>query len=70
MHITDIDNRGTEAVPFGYVYFDDGARVGYTGGEGWAVFGGGGWPETPEHREAAKAHLVEHGNTVPEEAGR
>lgn len=70
MHITDIDNRGTEAVPYGYVYFDDGHRVGYTGGEAWAVIGGGGWPETGAHREAAEAHLREHGITMPEATGR
>ena len=27
--ITQVDNRGDDSVPYGYVYFSDGSRIGY-----------------------------------------
>lgn len=30
LHVTEHDNRGTKADPFGYVYFSDGVRMIYS----------------------------------------
>ena len=32
--ITEWDNRGTQEVPFGFIYFNDGSRIGYAEGTG------------------------------------
>lgn len=66
MDIIGIDNRGSDEAPFGYVYFGDHYRVGYTGGAAIAVFGGGdAWPEpTRGHLDAAREYLREHGTAA------
>lgn len=56
------DNRG-DTYAFGYVYFNDGTRVGYAVNHG--VFRGGGWGgETATHYELAVDFLAANGITV------
>ncbi len=52
--IKGIDNRGTEEVPFGYVYVDD-TRVGFTSSDG--VWPTNGWDSTPAQWRAASDFL-------------
>lgn len=54
------ENRGTQAVPFGFVYFNDGSRVGYSQDDStprqmqlWQPRTNGGG----EHREIGDRHL-------------
>lgn len=55
--IKGVDNRGTEEVPFGYVYVDD-TRVGFSGDEGtWPTYH---WPSTASQARAAAHYLDEH----------
>lgn len=47
--VEGVDNRGDENVPYGYVYFSDGVRVGFgdtrDGMGAFGLFGGqAGWP--------------------------
>jgi hypothetical protein len=59
MKIVQVENRGTETTRFGYIYFDDGARVAYAQGD-WAVSEtarSGELTSGPEHVKAAKAWL-------------
>lgn len=58
------DNRGTEDVPYGFVYFTDGMRVAYTGnrnadGMTYEITDtSGGWgPVTEIHRRMAREYL-------------
>lgn len=71
MEITDIDNRGTEEVPYGLVYFADNTRIAYDKiDDDWQFSGSGSKRyRTPtfRHEYAAMAHLSEHGPTMPEE---
>lgn len=54
------DNRGTTEVPFGFVYFSDHTRVGYTGTKGADAAMTGGWETvTPDHVEVADRYLNE-----------
>lgn len=54
--VTGTDNRGTDEVPYGFVYFSDGKRVVYSGTD--VHEGTGGWePVTEEHRELAREYL-------------
>lgn len=61
--VESYDNRGTPTEPFGFVYFSDGTRVGYTpklerGKELWA----GNWgPVDHRHMRAAYRFLTEKG---------
>lgn len=49
-----IDNRGTEEVPFGYVYLD-GTRVGFSQGDGvWLTRG---WDADQTHLDEAEEFL-------------
>lgn len=60
---THHDNRGTEDVPFGFVYFDDGKRCAYARGVGehdGVSTGTGGWPEVGmDHVHEAQRYLRE-----------
>lgn len=70
MEITEIDNRGTDEVPFGFVYFKDGTRIAYSKLDSKWEFSGSGSnfhrSPTIRHELAAKEHLEQHGPTVPE----
>jgi hypothetical protein len=56
------DNRGSEDVQFGFVYFEDDRRVGYTTASGVVPNATGGWgPITPEHVRAAVEFLKNDG---------
>lgn len=78
MKIESIDNRGDDEVPFGYVYFDDGARTAYakftdedTGDVEWKLSGPGSshWKlPTARHDLMALTHLKEHGPKMPDDA--
>ncbi len=63
VEITGIDNRGDEAVPFGYVYFSDDVRVGFgdtRGGIGdHGLFGGNWGVPTERHYTLAEEALTE-----------
>jgi hypothetical protein len=55
--IKGVDNRGTEEVPFGYVYVDD-TRVGFAGDSGtWPTHN---WPSTDAQAKAAADYLDKH----------
>lgn len=57
--VTSIDNRGTHAVPFGYVYFDDDTRVSYAFREGIIMIMNGNWGgNTQEHKRVAKSAIL------------
>lgn len=59
LQVTDSDNRGTQEVPFGFVYFSDDRRVAYTG-SGVVADATGGWgPVTSDHVRLAEQYLVE-----------
>lgn len=55
------DNRGTDEVAFGFVYFTDGKRVAYTSSGGVTGSSGGWGILFPEHVEAATNYLKEKG---------
>lgn len=68
LEATEADNRGTDDVPYGFVYFSDGLRVAYTGNRVGDEYGttmtyeitdtSGGWgPVTETHRRLAGAYL-------------
>lgn len=60
LHVINHDNRGTVEVPFGFVYFNDHTRVGYTGTKGADATLTGGWETvTPDHVEVADRYLYE-----------
>lgn len=68
--ITDIDNRGTEERPWGFVYFRnrEAATFGVGDDNAWAVTDGGpNWPTLPSEAQlaAALAHLEQHGPRMP-----
>lgn len=69
MEITEIDNRGDDEVPFGFVYFKDNTRIAYAkNGDTWQFSGSGSnfyHSPTIRHELAAKEHLEQHGPTVP-----
>lgn len=50
-----VDNRGSEDVPFGYVYVED-TRVGFGNTEVWPA---NGWHCTDAHLNRAADHLTE-----------
>lgn len=57
VEIKGIDNRGTDEMPFGYVYVDD-TRVGFAGDSGtWPTHG---WDSNADQVAAAAAHLDAH----------
>lgn len=57
-----IENRGSVKVPFGWVYFNDGARVGYSHGKVWDREDYNSWELlTPEHIDTARKVLKEKG---------
>jgi hypothetical protein len=61
IEVTGYDNRGSQDVPFGYVYFADGTRVCYAQGDVWE----GNWGSVAnEHFIAAAAFLAERGIVV------
>lgn len=53
-NVKGIDNRGTEEVPFGYVYVDD-TRVGFSQSDG--VWPTNGWHSSPAQQRAASDFL-------------
>lgn len=67
LKITEHDNRGTEADPFGYVYFTDGTRLAFaphTSGlsNPLGLFPVRGWgPVNKNHYEVATAYLTDKG---------
>lgn len=59
LQATSHDNRGSDEVPFGFVYFNDDRRVAYAHK---VTFGTGGWPRvTAEHVRLAQQYLTAHG---------
>lgn len=52
--VEGVDNRGTEEVPFGFVYFKD-TRIGFASLHG--VFKSNGWGSTNRHLVATIEHL-------------
>lgn len=61
LKVDTVDNRGSADVPFGYVYFSDGSRVGYAPGAEHELFAGN-WAEvTVQHLRLAHQYLAEHG---------
>lgn len=66
--VVDLDQRGSDAVPFGYLYFNDGTRTGYNLlNDIWHIFGGGqAWPvPTEDHYNTARAYLEANGAVSP-----
>ncbi len=59
LKVTSYENRGTKAVPFGYVYFNDDTRMGFAQDRGVFVANWGGG--TSRHVEMALAALKEVG---------
>lgn len=58
LRVINHDNRGDDRVPFGFVYFNDHTRVGYTGTKGADASMTGGWETvTPDHVEVADRYL-------------
>lgn len=57
------DNRGDDEYPYGFVYFNDDTRVGYTSDAGVFPTQPGLYKATddPAHLEMARAYLREHG---------
>lgn len=53
--IKGVDNRGSDQVPFGFVYVDE-TRVGFADA---TVFQANGWHSDESHLEAAADHLTE-----------
>ena len=51
-----VDNRGSDQVPFGYVYVDD-TRVGFADSTVWFT---NGWHATDEQLYKAADYLTEH----------
>lgn len=76
MKIETIDKRGTEELPFGYIYFSDGSRTGFASAYGptageilWELTGSDSehWkPISVAHQKLALQHLRTHGAKVPE----
>ncbi len=63
VRVTGHDNRGDENIQFGFVYFDDGTRVGYATDipyrpPVWQTLG---WEATPEHVRLATEYLTDLG---------
>lgn len=60
--VTGIDNRGDATVPFGYVYFSDGNRLGFGNtrdGKGTYGLFAGNWGDVPQsHYDAADKALI------------
>lgn len=61
--VEKVGNRGTDDVAYGYVYFNDGSRVGYASKHG--IFPGN-WsssdePNTMAHANLAREALTERG---------
>ena len=64
LRVTEMDNRGTKDIDYGFVYFSDGLRVTYTStktGENLEYHVGessGGWgPITETHKRLASEYL-------------
>lgn len=55
------DNRGTDAEPYGFLYFSDGRRMAYALGKLHPDATGGWEPLTPAHARAAEAYASSHG---------
>lgn len=51
-----VDNRGSDAVPFGFVYVDD-TRVGFSDA---AVWPSNGWHSDEDQQQRVADHLTEH----------
>lgn len=51
-----VDNRGSDNVPFGYVYVD-GTRVGFSDSLVWHT---NGWHSTEDQLQRVADHLTEH----------
>lgn len=62
LEVTEIDNRGNDDVPFGYVYFNDDSRVGYADTpetrKHYGLFPSNHGGNTPEHFHLARAALI------------
>lgn len=64
--VTGHDNRGTEDVPYGFVYFNDDRRVAYTSEHGVVERATGGWGVvSAAHVKAAKDYLKSEGVKIP-----
>ena len=57
--VTGIDNRGDQTTAFGFVYFSDGVRVGFSREGIWASRGWG--PVQRQHFALAESKLRERG---------
>lgn len=71
LQVESHDNRGTDEVPYGFVYFNDNKRVSYaahpdTAGGPRVTGGTGGWsPITRTHVRLATNYLIEQGVLQP-----
>lgn len=68
LEVESWENRGTDDTPFGYVYFSDGSRVGFSNAEGhddvWEPRTNGGgkfMAVTPAHLRKARELLRDEG---------
>jgi hypothetical protein len=60
--VLDVDNRGSDTSPYGWVYFSDDTRVGFGSGDGPGTYGlfAGTWgPATDLHYTLAEQALTE-----------
>lgn len=68
LEVDSYENRGTDEVPYGFVNFNDGSRVGYSDGRVWQprTNGGGKYQGiTNAHLGMAAKLLVEEGIIKP-----
>lgn len=61
LRATEIDNRGTVEVPFGYVEFSDGTRVGFSPGKEAEIWSSNHGAVTIKHFRLAAEMLVAAG---------
>lgn len=59
--VTEIDNRGAQGTPYGYVYFSDESRVGFTPGLDSEVWPSNRGDVTGRHMGLAAQALVQAG---------
>ena len=62
--VSGYDNRGSEEVPLGFVYFDDDVRVGYSPGSEREIWPGNWGTVEMWHLEAARDFLATKGILV------
>jgi hypothetical protein len=68
LKVIEFDNRGDEQVPFGWIEFNDGTRLGFSPKNGnpnpFGLFDGNWGGNTPTHYKVAVAYLKEVMPTV------